>query len=74
VEAILPLTNCLYYLPPTNQCRFMQSHLQAYGENCRVAMMVIAGPFNHDNVAFQLTGEHAQVDCGECHVGARALR
>ena len=55
---------------------FMQSHLLAYGENCLACHDGVDSyghTFNHDKVAFQLTGKHTQVDCGGCHTGARTI-
>jgi hypothetical protein len=55
---------------------FMQSHLQAYGENCLAChdgIDTYNHNFNHNNVAFQLTGKHVQMDCGSCHTGARSI-
>lgn len=55
---------------------FMQPHLQAYGEGCLVCHDGIDSyghNFSHDNVAFQLTGNHSPLDCGACHTGARSI-
>ncbi len=55
---------------------FMQSHLQAYGNTClgcHDGIDTYGHNFNHANVAFQLTGKHAQVTCAGCHTGARSI-
>jgi hypothetical protein len=55
---------------------FMQTHLQAYGQNCLAChdgIDTYGHNFNHGNVAFTLTGKHAQVTCGGCHTGARSI-
>ncbi len=55
---------------------FMSSHLQAYGENCLVChdgIDTYGHTFDHGNIAFPLTGKHAQLDCGACHTGARSI-
>lgn len=55
---------------------FMPSHLEAYGQNCLAChdgIDTYGHDFNHDIVAFQLVGKHDQLDCGECHAGARNI-
>ena len=55
---------------------FMQSHLQAYGENCLAChdgIDTYNHNFDHSLVSFQLTGEHTPLDCGACHTGARSI-
>ena len=56
--------------------QYMQSHFQAYGENCLACHDGIDSYghyFDHSKVAFQLTGKHASLDCGACHSGARSI-
>jgi hypothetical protein len=65
-------TNCHQQI----KADFMQSHLQAYGENCLVChdgIDTYGHNFSHANVTFQLTGKHASLDCGACHTGARSI-
>jgi len=55
---------------------FMPPHLQAYGDNCLAChdgIDTYGHTFSHANVAFQLTGKHAQAACYGCHTGARSL-
>jgi hypothetical protein len=55
---------------------FMKSHIQAYSEtclSCHDGIDTYGHNFDHSTVAFQLTGKHAQVDCGSCHTGARTI-
>ena len=55
---------------------FMQSHLQAYGKDClgcHDGIDTYGHAFDHSLVAFQLTGKHAQVNCTQCHTGARKM-
>ncbi len=49
---------------------FMQSHLKTYGDNClgcHDGVDTYGHTFNHDTVAFKLTGKHVQVTCDKCH-------
>jgi hypothetical protein len=51
---------------------FMPAHLQAYGDDCLACHDGIDSyghNFDHNNVAFQLTGKHIQLDCAACHNG-----
>jgi hypothetical protein len=55
---------------------FMQTHLAAFGTTCLICHDGIDSyghKFNHATLTFQLTGKHAQVDCGGCHTGARSI-
>jgi hypothetical protein len=56
--------------------KYMQSHLQAYGENCLAChdgIDTYGHNFDHNTVAFQLTGKHTSLDCPACHNGARSI-
>lgn len=56
--------------------QFMQSHLQAYGENCLAChdgIDTYGHNFDHSKVTFQLTGKHASLDCPACHTGDRSI-
>jgi hypothetical protein len=55
---------------------FMQSHLQAYGENCLAChdgIETYGHNFDHSTVTFQLTGKHVSLDCPACHTGDRSI-
>jgi hypothetical protein len=55
---------------------FMQSHLQAYSDNCLACHDGIDSyghAFSHAAVTFKLTGKHVPLDCGSCHTGARSI-
>jgi len=55
---------------------FMQAHIQAYGTGCLACHDGIDSyghTFNHNSVAFQLTGKHIQLTCAQCHTGARTI-
>ncbi len=54
----------------------MQSHLQAYGDNCLAChdgIDTYGHNFDHQKVAFPLTGKHVQVACDQCHQNDRSL-
>jgi hypothetical protein len=55
---------------------FMPAHLQVYGSDCLACHDGIDSyghAFDHSKVAFELTGQHDQLDCGSCHEGARSI-
>jgi hypothetical protein len=55
---------------------FMSAHLQAYGVDClgcHDGIDSYGQHFDHNIVAFQLTGKHDQLDCGACHTAARSI-
>lgn len=55
---------------------FIQAHSQNFGQDCLAChdgIDTYGHKFDHDSVAFKLTGKHAQVDCADCHTGARSL-
>jgi hypothetical protein len=55
---------------------FMPAHLQAFGSDCLACHDGIDSyghEFDHNQVAFPLTGKHAQTDCSACHIEARSI-
>ncbi|MEW5829004.1 MAG: hypothetical protein AB1846_08965 [Chloroflexota bacterium] len=75
------------YAPPFNQtscadCHFevdlafTQQHISDFRTNCLACHDGLdshGAAFDHNAVAFQLTGSHAQASCSRCHFGARSL-
>lgn len=56
--------------------KFVQSHLQAYGEVCLAChdgIDTYGHNFDHGKMTFKLTGKHTALDCGACHTGARSI-
>jgi hypothetical protein len=56
--------------------QFMQSHLQAYSENCLAChdgIDTYGHNFDHSTVAFPLTGKHVSLECPACHSNARSI-
>ena len=56
--------------------RFMEAHQAAFGGECLVChdgIDTYGDTFDHNAIAFSLTGKHAQVDCGGCHNGASSI-
>ncbi len=55
---------------------FMTRHTTAYGSaclSCHDGKESYGKAFNHNQVAFTLTGKHASLDCGACHTGSRTI-
>lgn len=55
---------------------FMLTHQQVYGNACLAChdgIDTYGHSFDHEKVAFPLTGMHTQLDCATCHKGARNL-
>jgi hypothetical protein len=55
---------------------FMQSHVSAYGSaclSCHDGLDTYGKGFDHQKLAFQLTGAHANVECSGCHAEARTV-
>lgn len=56
---------------------FVASHIADVGNSCRDCHdgsdTFSADRFDHNLLAFPLTGAHAQTTCADCHTGARAL-
>jgi hypothetical protein len=55
---------------------FMPIHLQAFGGDCLACHDGIDSyghNFDHNKVAFQLSGKHTQLDCSACHGGDRSI-
>ncbi len=55
---------------------FMQAHSLGWGEDCLAChdgVDTYNKHFDHGTVPFALTGLHVEVDCYNCHVGARSL-
>ncbi|MDH5505699.1 MAG: cytochrome c3 family protein, partial [Anaerolineae bacterium] len=48
---------------------YMQTHLETFGEACLACHDGIDtyGDFDHNKADFPLVGEHATLECGECH-------
>ena len=55
---------------------FMQTHIQDFSGNClacHTGLDPYDKTFDHNAVQYQLTGKHAQVPCGQCHIHASSL-
>jgi hypothetical protein len=63
---------CHYQMNAT----FLSSHVLDLGTDCLACHDGVDSyghNFNHNDVAFQLTGVHAQVGCAKCHVNTRTM-
>ncbi len=55
---------------------FTQKHIFDFGTNCLACHdgeESLGHSFDHNSMGFQLTGSHAQVACGQCHVNDNTL-
>jgi hypothetical protein len=56
---------------------FMGQHQTAYGKDCVLChngRVSHGTDFDHNKLAFKLTGKHAGVACGKCHSGASSFQ
>lgn len=56
--------------------RYMTSHVLVFGTaclDCHDGVDRFDENFDHNVFAFQLTGQHVNVDCAACHINARSL-
>ncbi len=56
--------------------QYMTSHVLSFGSACLACHDGVdrfGENFDHNVFSFQLTGQHAVVECVQCHIGARAV-
>jgi hypothetical protein len=64
--------NCHFSMEP----QFTQAHALQFGLdciNCHDGLETLGSNFDHGQFPFQLTGQHAQADCADCHPAVRTL-
>jgi hypothetical protein len=64
--------NCHFTL----QADFTRTHALEFGANClncHDGLETLASNFDHNLIQFQLTGQHAQAGCAECHLNALSI-
>jgi hypothetical protein len=55
---------------------YMDQHVAAFGGGCLAChdgLETYGADFDHNRIDFQLTGQHADLGCAECHQGATTL-
>ena len=59
-----------------HNAQFMGDHMAAFGADCLAChdgLDTYGHQFDHDQLAFPLSGQHRQLSCGNCHAGARSI-
>ena len=55
---------------------YARAHILGFGEDCLVChdgLDTYGDDFDHDRLAFPLTGKHAEATCSSCHLSARSI-
>ncbi|MBW8009883.1 MAG: hypothetical protein FVQ83_01400 [Chloroflexi bacterium] len=69
---LIACTDCHLELEPT----YLNTHSEIFGTaclDCHDGIDTYTRAFNHDRAPFPLDGEHANLGCGDCHIGAASM-